>query len=219
MFHINSIPNWLCLLRLVLTPVLMALVVLNTTAGHLWAAGLLVVLALTDVIDGRLARRLQVVSPLGIFLDTISDKVLIAGVLLPLIAHDLLSVWIGLIILGREFIISGLRAYASASNVIISAGVWGKQKFTITVVALVWRLLAASAEVAGVAVAWNAGLPGIFLNLWVVLMALAIIWTVLSAVDYIHKSWPLLRAGWTPRPAAADSDETGTDTAASTSLK
>jgi CDP-diacylglycerol--glycerol-3-phosphate 3-phosphatidyltransferase len=207
MFRVQSIPNWLGLFRILATPLLMWLILQQTTAMYLWAVLLLIVMALSDFVDGRLARRLHVVSPLGIFLDTISDKIFITGVLLPLIEVGLLPGWVGLVIIGREFIISGLRSYSASEGVVISAGMWGKQKFVITVVALVWLLLAASASAAGVAVRLDGGVLGAFLSLWVVPMALAVLWTIISAVDYLRQAWPVLRKGWTPQqqPAAVSS--------------
>jgi CDP-diacylglycerol--glycerol-3-phosphate 3-phosphatidyltransferase len=119
-----------------------------------------------------------------------------------MIQHSLLSGWIALIILGREFIISGLRSYAATQGVVISAGMWGKQKFAITVVALSWRLIAAGAEGLGVVVSWSGGPLSVLLQLWVVAMTLAVIWTVFSAVEYLYKAWPMLRQGWAPQPHA-----------------
>jgi CDP-diacylglycerol--glycerol-3-phosphate 3-phosphatidyltransferase len=116
----------------------------------------------------------------------------------------LLSTWVVLVIIIREFIISGLRSYAGASGVVISAGPWGKQKLAITVVALVWALLAAYGAVGGSMAALPLGpitLQTIF-NLWPIPMALAVFWTIASAVDYLWKSWSLLRNGWSPEAAA-----------------
>lgn len=200
MLTTNSIPNLLGLFRIVTTPLLMWLILHGQTSTYLWAVVLLLLMALSDFLDGRLARHLKVVSPMGIFLDTISDKIFVVGALLPMIEAGLLSGWIALIIIMREFVISGLRSYASAEGVVIAAGMWGKQKLAITVTALIWRLLAASAEAAGIAVTWDSGFLGAFLSLWVVVMALAVIWTILSAVDYLWKAWPMLRQGWSPEP-------------------
>lgn len=200
MFSVNSLPNLLGLFRIVATPLLMGLILLGTTAGYLGAAALFGIMAISDLIDGRLARQLNIVSPLGVFIDTISDKICTAGVLLPMIQNGLLSGWVGLIIIGREFLISGLRSYAASEGVIISAGVWGKQKFAITSVAIVWALLAAAADAAGLPVTWGGDILGTLLSLWVVAMALAVIWTIFSAVDYLWKAWPMLRRGWSPRP-------------------
>jgi CDP-diacylglycerol--glycerol-3-phosphate 3-phosphatidyltransferase len=200
LFSLSSLPNLLGLFRIVATPLLMWLVLLATPVGYFAAVVLLIVMALSDFVDGRLARRLGVVSPLGVFLDTISDKIFVMGVLLPMIEQSLLSGWIALIILSREFIISGLRSYAATQGEVISAGMWGKQKFAITVVALSWRLLAAGAEALGVVVSWGGGVLSVLLQLWVVAMTMAVIWTVFSAVEYLYKAWPMLRQGWSPQP-------------------
>src|SRR6185295_18785523 len=89
-------------------------------------------------------RRLQVVSPLGVFLDTISDKIFVASALIPMVEGGLLPTWIALVIIVRDFAVSGLRSFAAAEGQVISARQWGKQKLVITVIALVWRLLAAA---------------------------------------------------------------------------
>ncbi len=198
----RSIPNMLGLFRIVATPLLVWLILSAQAGTYLWAAILLIVMAVSDVLDGRIARHLQVVSPLGVFLDTISDKIFVAGTLLPMIERGLLPSWIALLIIGRDFIISGLRSYAAAEGEVISAGKWGKQKLVITVVALVWLLLYASAMASDIA-AVASGIVGLLLNLWPIAMALTVIWTVFSAVDYIWKAWPLLRGSWSPRMSAA----------------
>jgi CDP-diacylglycerol--glycerol-3-phosphate 3-phosphatidyltransferase len=201
MVSLKSLPNLLGLFRILATPVLAWLILQDKSEMYIWAVALLAVMALSDFIDGRLARHLKVVSPLGVFIDTISDKIFVAGALLPMIECNLIPSWVALVIIGREFIISGLRSYAASQGTVISAGSWGKQKFTITVVALAWLLLAASATTGGMTVAWGSGLVGSVLSLWVVVMGLAVFWTIMSGVDYVWKAWPLLRRGWTPASA------------------
>lgn len=206
----RQIPNLLGVFRIVATPLLMWLVWVNLPWGYVSAVVLLIVMAVSDFLDGNLARRWQVVSPLGVFLDTISDKIFVMGALLPLIELGKLSSWIALVIVVREFAVSGLRSYAAAEGRVIAAGMWGKQKLAITVVALVWRLLAAYAEAGGPGV--DVGLGPVTLRLifglWWLPMALAVIWTIFSAVDYFRNAWPLLRASWRPDPVAPAAVET-----------
>lgn len=206
MFSTRSIPNWLGLFRIVTTPLLALLILLARPDTYLWAVVLLLLMAVSDIADGRIARRLQVVSPLGIFLDTISDKIFVTGALLPMVQNGLISSWIAFVIIVREFVISGLRSYAAAEGQVISAGKWGKQKLVITVTALIWCLLNASAASGGFLGTLGGEVVTFLLGLWPLPMALAVIWTVLSAVDYIWKAWPLLRGSWEPRAAPPPSD-------------
>ncbi|NJM07833.1 CDP-diacylglycerol--glycerol-3-phosphate 3-phosphatidyltransferase [Candidatus Gracilibacteria bacterium] len=195
----RSLPNWLGIFRIVATPLLVWLVLLGTAASYLWAALLLVLMALSDMADGRLARHLQVVSPLGVFLDTISDKIFVAGVLIPMIERDLISSWVAVVIIVREFVVSGLRSFAASEGVVIAAGTLGKQKLVIQVTAVVWRLLAASAATGGAIGSFGGGLLLPLLNLWPAVMALAVFWTLLSMLDYMRQAWPLLVRSWEPQ--------------------
>jgi CDP-diacylglycerol--glycerol-3-phosphate 3-phosphatidyltransferase len=204
----RSIPNLLGLFRIITTPLLVALILSATSGGYLGAVLLLLLMAISDIADGKIARRLQVVSPLGVFLDTISDKIFVAAALLPMIQTGLLSSWIALLIIVRDFAVSGLRSFAAAEGQVISARQWGKQKLVITVTALVWRLLAAAyvpdarflsftfEGLTGVALLW-----AWLVNLWPIPMGLAVIWTIFSGIEYFWKSWRLLNDSWAPRSA------------------
>jgi CDP-diacylglycerol--glycerol-3-phosphate 3-phosphatidyltransferase len=205
LFSARSIPNLLGLLRIVATPLLVWLIVLSTPASYLWAVLLLVLMALSDMADGKIARRLNVVSPLGIFLDTISDKIFVTGALLPMVQTGLISGWVAFIIIVREFIVSGLRSFAAAEGMVIAAGQLGKQKLVIQVVAIVWRLLAANAEQGGLlGTLFGGGLRGL-LDLWWLAMVLAVLWTLASGLEYLWRAWPLLRDSWAPRPVTEGS--------------
>lgn len=198
----RSIPNFLGLFRIVTTPLLVWLVLIEQPGAYLWAVLLLVIMALSDMADGKIARRLNVVSPLGIFLDTISDKIFIAGALLPMIQTGLISSWVAFVIIVREFIVSGLRSFAAAEGSVIPAGQLGKQKLVIQLVAIIWRLLAANAAVGGLfGTLFGGALIGL-LDLWWVAMILAVIWTLASGIEYLWKAWPLLRDSWAPRPTS-----------------
>jgi CDP-diacylglycerol--glycerol-3-phosphate 3-phosphatidyltransferase len=201
----RSIPNLLGLFRIAATPLLVVLISIATPAGYLGAVGLLLLMAVSDVIDGPIARRLQVVSPLGVFLDTTSDKIFVAGALVPMVERGLLPAWIALVIIVRDFVISGLRSYAAAEGQVIMARQWGKQKLVITVIALVWRLLAEALtpgappflftfeDRSGLALFMDR-----LVSLWPVPMALALLWTIFSGLEYLWKAWPLLSGHWTP---------------------
>jgi CDP-diacylglycerol--glycerol-3-phosphate 3-phosphatidyltransferase len=176
----RSIPNLLGLFRIVATPLLVMLILSRVSSGYYGAVILLLLIAISDIADGKIARRLQVVSPLGVFLDTISDKIFVAAALIPMVEVGLLSSWIALLIIVRDFAVSGLRSFAAAEGQVISARQWGKQKLVITVTALVtlfWARL---------------------VNLWPVPIGLAVIWTIFSGAEYFWKAWTLLNNSWAP---------------------
>lgn len=216
----SQIPNLLGLFRILATPLLMWLIMTEQPHFYLWAALLLLVMSVSDMLDGYLARKLNVVSPLGIFLDTISDKIFVTGTLLPMIECGLLSGWIALIIIVREFLVSGLRSYAASLGTVISAGKWGKQKLVITVVALIWRLIAASVEADNRQYFAVNDTFYFLANLWPIAMAMAVIWTIFSGVDYLKKAWPLLLVTQTPAASSkAPTPDSASPTTPSTGKK
>ena len=190
---VRQIPNLLGLFRIVVTPLMAYWIVINDAWAMLWAALLLFIMAMSDVVDGALARKMGVVSPLGIFLDTISDKIFVAGALLPLIQIQLLPSWIGLVIIFREFAVSGLRSYAASQGVVIPAGSWGKQKLTLTVTGLIWLMVYTALQVVA-APAWLTWLS----TWWQSPMALGVIWTIASGIEYFWNARALLAKAITP---------------------
>jgi CDP-diacylglycerol---glycerol-3-phosphate 3-phosphatidyltransferase len=132
-------------LRVVLTPVVMALVVYADR--RTWfvptAAGLFAVAAMTDFLDGRLARRWKQTTVLGTFLDTTADKLLVSGVLIALVATGRANAWLAFVIIGRELLILGLRgAVTAADGTVVRPSIWGKLKANVQFVAVllaIWR--------------------------------------------------------------------------------
>ena len=202
----RSIPNLLGVFRIVTTPLLVWLILLNTPAGYYGAVVLLLVMAISDIVDGPIARRMGVVSPLGVFLDTISDKIFVAGALIPMVEGGLISGWIALLIIVRDFAVSGLRSFAAAEGEVISARQYGKQKLVITVTALVWCLLAAGfngadARAFSAPAQHSAGLALVLawlFSLWPIPMFLTVLWTAFSGAEYFWKAWPLLSGKLAP---------------------
>jgi CDP-diacylglycerol---glycerol-3-phosphate 3-phosphatidyltransferase len=137
-----EIANLLSWLRIFLTPVVMLLLVLNDWApAYIVAAVLFAFAEITDILDGYFARKYGSVSNLGIFLDLTADKLFTAGVLVVMVEQRVISSWLVAIILGREFLITGVRTYAASAGVVIPAGKWGKIKTVLTGVSLTWLIL------------------------------------------------------------------------------
>ncbi len=138
----QNIPNLLSLSRLLATVLVVILVLINQPRAFLVATLLFFLASVTDFFDGYLARRFHVVSNLGVFLDLTADKIFVAAILIALVQLGLVPAWIVIIIVSREFLVTGLRSMAAARNKVIPAGAWGKQKTFITLVAIGGLLLA-----------------------------------------------------------------------------
>lgn len=128
----------LTLSRIFLIPVFMALLLART--GELWAVAVFVLAAVTDGLDGYVARARKEITKFGQLIDPIADKLLICAALLVLVELQEISSWVAMIILGREFAVSGLRLVVAAEGVLIPASMLGKLK-TVSQVAAIVALL------------------------------------------------------------------------------
>ncbi|HMO82326.1 MAG TPA: CDP-diacylglycerol--glycerol-3-phosphate 3-phosphatidyltransferase [Pyrinomonadaceae bacterium] len=164
-----NLPNYLTLARILVVPLLV--VALLTPVAESWlgmngyALAIIIFMAavLTDILDGHLARSRNQVSTLGKFLDPIADKLLISAALIVLVEKQLAPSWAVVIILGREFIVTGLRSVAAAEGIIIQAQLSGKIKMWAQSVAVVALLVAAATGKPPVS---NFGLEYPFLRFW-----------------------------------------------------
>ncbi len=163
--------------RIIATPVVMALVL-----GHSYTAAAIVflVVSTTDWFDGRLARRWNVSSRLGSFLDTTADKLLVTGALLALVAVGRASPWVSILIIGRELSLLGLRAAVAAQGLQLNPSLLGKWKATVQFVAIGLVMLRPDVTIAGA-----------YLDQW--LLALAALITVWSGIDYFVRFSSVLR--------------------------
>jgi len=156
-------------LRILLTPVIMAM--LMADADRALTAVLFAAAAATDWIDGYLARRWEVTTKIGSFLDTTADKLLVTGVLIGLVAVERASPWVSVIIVGRELMVLGLRGVVAAEGTVMQPSLLGRLKTSIQFLAILLAVLRPGDEVGG-----------LYVDEWVMLAAAAI--TVASAVDY-----------------------------------
>jgi CDP-diacylglycerol--glycerol-3-phosphate 3-phosphatidyltransferase len=131
-----SLPNSLTLLRIFFVPLLVVLLLTKEPNMDLWAVGVFLLAAITDLLDGYLARRRAQVSRVGILLDPIADKLLTSAAFISLVEMQQIPAWIVVIIIGREFAVSGLRSIASAEGFTMPASDLGKTKMVLQVVAI-----------------------------------------------------------------------------------
>ena len=142
MFPLN-LPNALTLVRILLVPVLVVALTVETPGGTTIAAAVFAVAALTDGLDGYIARSRQAVTTFGKVMDPVADKLMIAAALISLVSLDRLAGWVAMVIIAREFAVSGLRIAAGQQGVVIPASGLGKVK-TIVQVLAVLALIAAN---------------------------------------------------------------------------
>ena len=142
MFPLN-LPNALTLIRILLVPVLVVALTVETPGGSTIAAIVFAIAALTDGLDGYIARSRQSVTTFGKVMDPVADKLMVAAALISLVSLDRLAGWVAMVIIAREFAVSGLRIAAGQQGVVIPASGLGKVK-TIVQVAAVLALIAAN---------------------------------------------------------------------------
>lgn len=178
-----NVPNLLAYVRIALTPVVMAFVLLSEQIDHSFgiAAAVFTFAALTDFADGYLARRWEITTTLGAFLDSVADKVLVTGSLLVLIEVGRAWSWAAFIIIGRELAVMALRSVAALeTSEKMPPSLWGKMKATVQFIAIGFAMVRLSSE-------WGP----FFLDEW--LMLVAVVVTLLSAYDYFSRFGSSLR--------------------------
>jgi CDP-diacylglycerol---glycerol-3-phosphate 3-phosphatidyltransferase len=170
-----SLPNSLTILRIFFVPLLVVLLLTTQPNMDLWAVGVFLAAAMTDLLDGYFARRRAQISRLGILLDPIADKLLTSAAFISLVELRRVPAWIVVIIVGREFAVSGLRAIASSEGFIIQASDLGKTKMVLQVAAITALMLEPR-------FAWMKT-PG-----WL-LLALVVVSALVSAAHYFWMFW------------------------------
>ena len=188
-----SWPHILSFSRVVAGPVVAWLVLWSPGDAYLWAAIIFGLASITDLLDGKLARYSKRASPLGVFLDTTSDKVMVSLVLIGMAMARLSPAWVVFVVVGREFLVTGLRSYAASCNVVISAHIWGKGKAAITMVTVVLVLLAADGRAGGVLASLGTHLTwSDAYTATQVLLGVSAVLTIISGIRYVVDARSLL---------------------------
>ena len=129
-----TLPNWITLARLLL--IVPMVYFLEVAGGDRWALAFFLAASLTDWVDGYLARKLKQTSVLGALLDPLADKILVTGALVGLVHQALVPAWTVTLVLGREFLVTGLRTAAINAGIVLSASMTGKIKTTLQMIAI-----------------------------------------------------------------------------------
>lgn len=177
-----NLPNKLTVLRIIMVPffVLFMLTDLGGSANKWIALVLFCVASLTDFLDGKIARARNLVTNFGKFMDPLADKLLVCSAMVCLIPSGKLAAWVVIVIISREFIISGFRLVASDSGIVIAASYWGKFKTVFQMLMIIVLI---------------ADPGGVFDMIGTVLIWVSLLLTVISLIDYIAKNKQVLTQG------------------------
>ena len=173
-----NLPNTLTTIRMILiVPFIMIMQITPDGNGRFAALAIFIIASMTDFLDGYIARKNHLVTNFGKFMDPLADKLLVSAAMICLVSMDRLPAWMVIIIISREFAISGFRLIAADNGIVIAASWWGKFK-TVSQMIMIILLIA--------------NLGGIFTILEQIFMWVALILTVVSLADYIWKNKKVL---------------------------
>ena len=173
-----NLPNKLTMFRVILIPFFIVFLLASLTPYDKWIALVIFIIAsLTDLLDGKIARKYNLVTNFGKFMDPLADKLLVCSALICLIELDKIPSWMVIVIIAREFIISGFRLVASDNGVVIAASYWGKFKTTFQMVAVCLLI----ADIAALSMVTQ-------IILWI-----AVVLTVVSLTDYLIKNKDVMK--------------------------
>ena len=173
-----NLPNKLTMFRVILIPFFVIFMLVDITLYDKWIAlAIFIIASLTDLLDGKIARKYNLVTNFGKFMDPLADKLLVCSALICLVALNRIPAWIVIVIIAREFIISGFRLIASDNGVVIAASYWGKFKTTFQMVMICLMI----ADIAAISL------------LTTVVMWAALVLTVVSLVDYLVKNKDVMK--------------------------
>lgn len=176
-----NLPNKLTMARVILIPffVFFLLAPYFPEYGKYISTVIFIVASLTDLLDGKIARRYNLVTNFGKFMDPLADKLLVCSALICLVEMQQLSAWIVIIIIAREFIISGFRLIAAEQKIVIAASYWGKFKTTFQMLMIIVLILDFDHEA--------------FRVLSLILTYIALALTVISLADYLLKNKDIMK--------------------------
>lgn len=167
-----NIANKLTLFRVILVPIFVYFILSDIKNGQFIGTSIFIVAALTDFLDGYLARKYNLVTTFGKFIDPLADKILTMSAFILLVEMQVIGSWGVIIIIAREFIVTGFRVIAASNQVTIAASPYGKFKTVLQLVSIIWLLLS----------------PVLPLNIGLVIYYFALFMTILSGIDYLYKN-------------------------------
>lgn len=201
-----NLPNKITVLRILLVPVFMIVFYLPFNNMNLVACLIFIIAAITDSLDGHIARSRNLVTNFGKFLDPLADKLLVAAALIALVGKDMIPSWFVTVVIAREFMVTGIRLLANGEGRVIAASIWGKIKTVTQVIAIslllidTYKLPAGDADIFMINKLQNlvmtfgdSPITNLIGILSTVMIIISVIITILSGVDYLVKNKDVLK--------------------------
>lgn len=174
-----NLPNKLTIFRILCIPVFVVLMLVNTIPYNNYiAVGVFIIASLTDMLDGKIARKYNLVTNFGKFMDPLADKLLVSAALICLCGSKI-PVWIVIIIISRELFISGFRTLAADQGIVLAAGWWGKFKTTFQMIMIIVLILDIPLKAFDI-IGW-------------ILIWISLALTIISVIDYVAKNIQVLK--------------------------
>lgn len=183
-----NLANKLTILRVVLVPVFMAFLLAKGIGYQIAALAVFIIASLTDMLDGKVARRYNQMTTFGKFADPLADKMLTTAAFLVFMQQGIIDVWAVMIILLREFAVSGVRLAAAGEGKVIAASFFGKFKTVAQMAAIIITMLINIIVMSGNLITRSVGNHISAALIWI-----SVVFTVLSGADYIIKNWGLMK--------------------------
>lgn len=173
-----NLPNKLTIIRVILIIPFVFIMLTDVCgeAGKWIALAIFIIASLTDLLDGKIARKYNLITNFGKFMDPLADKLLVCAAMICLVEMGKIPSWVVIIIISREFIISGFRLIASDNGIVIAASYWGKFKTVFQMIMVILMI----ADIEAIALFTQ------------IIMWVALILTVISLVDYLKKNWHVM---------------------------
>lgn len=183
-----NLPNKLTMLRILMIPIFMFFIEMEQIPYHvLWAFLIFVLASLTDLVDGKIARKYNMITDFGKFMDPLADKILVTAAMVYFIPLEIAPAWVVILILTREFLVTSLRLIASTKGIVIAADKWGKRKTAVTMVwqcyaLLLWGLIDFVPQ----------SMMSVLMGVNTVLMLVSLGLTLISGANYVIKNKELI---------------------------
>lgn len=177
-----NLPNKITIFRVFMIPLFVVLMMLQRIPGNeFYALAVYAIACISDAVDGHIARKYNLITDFGKFMDPVADKLLVCSALICFVEQGLMPAWIALIIIARELIIDGFRLVAAGKGIVIAASIWGKAKTVVQMIACFVLIL-------------NADFL-IFDIVEQILIYASLVLTLISLADYIYKNRTVLTEG------------------------